>query len=89
MASAIGTLHSHGFLHARQLDENPGLWRDNITVRDLIVEAWSQGFMVAGLLVMAFITIANMRAGIFLHKLILLEVGGLHLLPVFAPMSFD
>jgi hypothetical protein len=30
--------------------------------------------MVGALLIMACITISNMRAGIFLHKLILLEV---------------
>lgn len=40
----------------------------------LILEAWSQGFMVGALIVMACITVANMRRGILLHKLILIEV---------------
>ncbi len=41
----------------------------------LILEAWAQGFMVGALVIMACITIANMRRGVLLHKLILIEVG--------------
>ncbi|KAF2271912.1 uncharacterized protein EI97DRAFT_386865 [Westerdykella ornata] len=37
----------------------------------LILEAWAQGFMVGSLIIMAFITMANMRRGVLLHKLIL------------------
>jgi hypothetical protein len=40
----------------------------------LILEAWSQGFMVGALIIMAAITISNMRRGVLLHKLILIEV---------------
>jgi hypothetical protein len=40
----------------------------------LIVEAWSQGFMVGALVIMACITVSNMRRGVLLHKLILIEV---------------
>jgi hypothetical protein len=40
----------------------------------LTLEAWSQGMMVGALVIMSMITIANMRAGVLLHKLILLEV---------------
>lgn len=40
----------------------------------LTLEAWSQGMMVGALIIMAMITIANMRAGVLLHKLVLLEV---------------
>lgn len=40
----------------------------------LTLEAWSQGMMVGSLVVMALITTANMRAGVLLHKLVLLEV---------------
>lgn len=87
MAPATGTPSGHGSLHPRRLDDDPGLWRDNISIPNLIVEAWSQGFLVAGILIMAFVTIANMRAGIFLHKLILLEVGQLHRPSVFALKS--
>ena len=41
----------------------------------LTLEAWSQGFMVGALIIMCGITLANMRRGVLLHKLILLEVG--------------
>lgn len=47
----------------------------------LVLEAWSQGFMVGALVIMSCITIANMRRGVLLHKLILLEVG---VLPIIA-----
>jgi hypothetical protein len=68
-------LIDHQAMSPRGLEGNPGLWRDRATAQVLIVESWSQGFLVAALLIMACITIANMRAGIFLHKLILLEVS--------------
>lgn len=42
----------------------------------LTLEAWSQGFMVGALVIMAGITLANMRSGVLLHKLIMLEVSG-------------
>lgn len=38
------------------------------------LESWSQGVMVGALLMMAAITLANMRSGVLLHKLILIEV---------------
>ncbi|KAJ9639724.1 hypothetical protein H2204_003517 [Knufia peltigerae] len=41
----------------------------------LTLEAWSQGMMVGSLVVMALITTANMRAGVLLHKLVLLELA--------------
>ena len=41
----------------------------------LILEAWSQGFMVGALIIMCGITLANMRKGVLLHKLILIEVS--------------
>jgi hypothetical protein len=41
---------------------------------ELILEAWGQGFMVGALIIMMCITLANMRRGVLLHKLILLEV---------------
>ncbi|KAL2005585.1 hypothetical protein VTN00DRAFT_10078 [Thermoascus crustaceus] len=40
----------------------------------LVIEAWGQGLMVGSLVVMAAITIANMRKHILLHKLILAEL---------------
>jgi len=41
----------------------------------LILEAWSQGFMSGSIVIMAAVTYANMRPGVLLHKLILLEVA--------------
>lgn len=40
----------------------------------LILEAWGQGLMVGSLLIMAAITIANMKKQVLLHKLIFAEV---------------
>jgi hypothetical protein len=40
----------------------------------LVLEAWGQGLLVGALVVMAAMTIANMRKGVLLHKLILTEV---------------
>jgi len=40
----------------------------------LILEAWAQGYMVGSLIIMAGITVANMRRGVLLHKLILIEL---------------
>ncbi|PNP41512.1 hypothetical protein TGAMA5MH_06613 [Trichoderma gamsii] len=40
----------------------------------LTLESWSQGFMVGALLIMTAITLVNMRRGVLLHKLILLEL---------------
>jgi hypothetical protein len=41
----------------------------------LILEAWSQGLMTGSIVIMAAVTYANMRPGVLLHKLILLEVA--------------
>jgi uncharacterized YccA/Bax inhibitor family protein len=43
----------------------------------LILEAWSQGFMIGAFIIMAGITVSNMRRGVLLHKLILIEVGSI------------
>lgn len=43
----------------------------------LVLEAWAQGFMVGALVIMSCITLANMRRGVLLHKLILIEVGSI------------
>lgn len=48
-------------------------WRSAASDEDLILESWSQGFVVGALMLMGFITIANMRRNVLLHKLILLE----------------
>lgn len=46
------------------------------TPNGLVLEGWAQGFLVGSLVIMAAITIANMRKGVLLHKLILIEVCG-------------
>jgi hypothetical protein len=51
-----------------------GHWRDGATPEGLILESWSEGLMAGALIIMACITVANMRKGVILHKLILLEV---------------
>jgi hypothetical protein len=40
------------------------------------LESWSEGFMVGSLIIMACVTVANMRRKVLLHKLILIEVSG-------------
>ncbi|KAM5379341.1 hypothetical protein ACJZ2D_004039 [Fusarium nematophilum] len=40
----------------------------------LTLEAWSQGFMIGALIIMVGITLSNMRRGVLLHKLILVEL---------------
>jgi hypothetical protein len=35
---------------------------------ELILEAWAQGYLVGSLVIMSFITLANMRRGVLLHK---------------------
>ena len=52
-----------------------GNWRASAAPEDFILEGWSEGFMVGALVIMACITIANMRRGVLLHKLILVEVS--------------
>ncbi|OCK84587.1 hypothetical protein K432DRAFT_413907 [Lepidopterella palustris CBS 459.81] len=37
----------------------------------LVLEAWAQGYMVGSLIIMSCITMANMRRGVILHKLLL------------------
>ena len=56
-------------------DADNGNWRTSASDEDFIVEGWAEGFMVGALVIMACITIANMRRGVLLHKLILVEVS--------------
>lgn len=51
-----------------------GDWRDSDNIESFIVEGWGEGFLLGALLIMSVITIANMRRGVLLHKLILMEV---------------
>lgn len=58
----------------RRQNNTFGDWRDVGNPEAYIVEGWGEGFMLGALLIMAVITVANMRKGILLHKMILLEV---------------
>ncbi|KAJ4287652.1 hypothetical protein N0V90_012355 [Kalmusia sp. IMI 367209] len=51
------------------------------TPEGLIIEAWSQGYLVGSLIIMSFITLANMRRGVLLHKLLLGIWQGFWLFP--------
>jgi hypothetical protein len=35
---------------------------------ELVLEAWAQGYLVGSLVILSFITLANMRRGVLLHK---------------------
>ena len=52
-----------------------GDWRLNAPAESLITESWSEGVIFGALMIMACVTVANMRKGVILHKLILTEVG--------------
>ncbi|EXJ80240.1 hypothetical protein A1O1_08382 [Capronia coronata CBS 617.96] len=57
----------------RRSDTVNGSWRAFASDEDLVLESWSQGCLVGSLLIMGCVTVANMRKGVLLHKLILLE----------------
>lgn len=44
------------------------------TMEQYVVEAWAQGFNFGSLVILILLVLCNYRAGVFLHKLILLEV---------------
>lgn len=52
-----------------------GSWRAEASSAAVTLEAWGQGFMVGALIIMVCGTVANMRKGVLLHKLILVEVS--------------
>lgn len=54
-------------------DKEDWNWRSVAKPEDLVIESWSQGFIVGSLMLMGCITVANMRRGVLLHKLILAE----------------
>ncbi|EXJ94144.1 hypothetical protein A1O1_02537 [Capronia coronata CBS 617.96] len=65
----------HNGLHTplrRDEPENPN--NRSSDPNGLVLEAWAEGFMVGSLIIMSCITLANMRRGVLLHKLILLEL---------------
>lgn len=64
-------------------------WRATASTEDLILEAWGEGFVVGALLIMVCLTVANMRRGVFLHKLILAELLFAMSHGTFCFMTFD
>lgn len=56
-----------------------GSWRNVNSKQAFIVEGWGQGFMFGALMIMAIVTVVNMKKKVLLHKLILLEVSLLFL----------
>lgn len=58
----------------RETESDFGSWRNRATDDAFILEAWSEGCMVGALMIMSCVTVANMRRGVLLHKLILLEL---------------
>lgn len=59
----------------RHLEGEPGSWRKHASIEAFIVESWGQGLIVGSLMIMACVTISNMRKGVLLHKIIFCEVG--------------
>jgi hypothetical protein len=64
---------------------SPDLWARHVpanetvtkpqNINGLILEGWAEGYMVGSLIILTCITLANMRRGVLLHKLIFLEVS--------------
>lgn len=50
--------------------ENRGTVQKPATPESLNLEAWSSGYLNGALVIMACITVANMRKGVLLHKVI-------------------
>ncbi|KAJ9647014.1 hypothetical protein H2201_007183 [Coniosporium apollinis] len=70
-------------------ETNSGSWRKDATDEAFILEGWSEGFMVGALIIMSCVTVANMRRGVLLHKLILFELLLAITHGTFCFMSFD
>jgi len=77
MAPTVWALHQEptSFPHHRRDRPTFGNWRDVDDKEAYILEGWGEGFMFGALLIMVIITVANMRKGVLLHKVILLEVS--------------
>jgi hypothetical protein len=73
--------------HENNGTRNFGNWRDVNDPEALILEGWGQGCMFGALLIMAIITVTNMKRGVLLHKMILLEVV-IHTWPSFQNANY-
>jgi hypothetical protein len=61
-------------LWARHVPANETVTKPK-NINGLILESWAEGYMVGSLIILTCITLANMRRGVLLHKLIFLEVS--------------
>jgi hypothetical protein len=79
MAPTMGTIHERQTAYPlyRRDHATFGNWRDVHITEAYILEGWGEGFMFGALFIMVIITVANMRRGILLHKVILLEVSAI------------
>jgi hypothetical protein len=67
----------HGSRSVRRISGKDDLnesGREAMGLEYIILESWSQGVLVGGIVILVLITLANIRRGVLLHKLILLEV---------------
>jgi hypothetical protein len=67
----------HGSRAVRQIsgkDDVNESGREAMGLEYTILESWSQGVLVGGIVILVLITLANIRRGVLLHKLIFLEV---------------
>ncbi|KAJ9501382.1 hypothetical protein H2202_003176 [Exophiala xenobiotica] len=64
---------AHNVLHYLFRREDPEVTKPT-DPHGLVLEAWAEGYMIGSLIIMSCITLANMRKGVLLHKLILLEL---------------
>ncbi|MCJ1475855.1 hypothetical protein MMC13_004519 [Lambiella insularis] len=64
--------HQLADLVARNVTAEPT--RSSLSIDGDILEAWAEGFYVGSLIILVLIVLCNIRSGILLHKLILLEM---------------
>lgn len=55
--------------------ERRGVVEKPTNTGSLTLEAWSSGYLVGALVIMGFITIANMRKGVLLHKVSIINIS--------------
>jgi hypothetical protein len=72
MAPTIISLRLALPLLKREPAETPT--KASLTLADVTLEAWGQGFNVGSLVVLVLLVLCNYRRHVLLHKLILLEV---------------
>jgi hypothetical protein len=72
---SIDSLGLHKRLAEPATTDPPPPTRGNLSTQGGFLEAWAQGYNVGSLIILILIVCCNYRSGIWLHKLILLEVS--------------